>query len=221
MISKGFDQVSELMGKGEMILTPVDSPIKEKRPLEVETVELGVGAECAVAHQTPLKKQKKEKDPFAPKRFSQYHAFFQVIRPVLLAENPNVTPQDLMKLCGSKWKSLSAEEKAQYDSKAREMNLKEVERTERARHEVESDFSVHEATLEPVSEPVIEPVEAIIIAEPEPSIAEETPKKKKEKKEKKHSSSASEEEISSSQLTLDESKPKKEKKHKKEKKDQE
>ena len=236
MISKGFEQVSELMGKNETILTPLDSPIKGKVEAQVEApVESDAVAEIpalsasvpafseSAAVATPSKKPKKEKDPNAPKRFSAYQIFINATRPTLHAENSTISTQDLMRMCAQKWNSLSAEEKAVYETMAKEANLREVEKAEKRKSD---------ALIEPVEsvEPVTEVTEQVTESVTEAAVESPSKKKKKEKKSSSSSSSSSSGSespaapIISSPLASnesEESKPKKEKKHKKEKKDHE
>ncbi|CAL5205895.1 unnamed protein product [Lathyrus oleraceus] len=65
------------------------------------------------------KKQKKKKDPNAPKRaLSGFMFFSQMERENLKKTNPGISFTDVGRVLGEKWKNLSAEEKEPYEAKA-------------------------------------------------------------------------------------------------------
>eukprot|EP00619_Florenciella_sp_RCC1007_P007257 CAMPEP_0205904098 /NCGR_PEP_ID=MMETSP1325-20131115/515_1 /ASSEMBLY_ACC=CAM_ASM_000708 /TAXON_ID=236786 /ORGANISM="Florenciella sp., Strain RCC1007" /LENGTH=197 /DNA_ID=CAMNT_0053269827 /DNA_START=19 /DNA_END=612 /DNA_ORIENTATION=- len=65
------------------------------------------------------KKQKKAKDPNAPKRATTAYFFFLAEeRPRTKAEVPGISVTELSKVVGAKWKQLSEEQKAPYEAKA-------------------------------------------------------------------------------------------------------
>ncbi|CAI5459118.1 unnamed protein product [Closterium sp. Yama58-4] len=67
------------------------------------------------------KKKRKKKDPDAPKRaLSGFMYFSQAQREQVKKDNPGIAFGDIGKLIGEKWKKMSGEEKAPYESKARE-----------------------------------------------------------------------------------------------------
>jgi hypothetical protein len=88
----------------------------------------GVGyAAPAAGTKLPKKKKKKaKKDPNAPKKPKTAYIYFcNVKRPEVVASNPiGVSHGDLMKLVGTAWKELSAEEKTQFE----ELSAKDKER---------------------------------------------------------------------------------------------
>ncbi|CAI7848416.1 unnamed protein product [Closterium sp. NIES-53] len=67
------------------------------------------------------KKKRKKKDPDAPKRaLSGFMYFSQAQREQVKKDNPGIAFGDIGKLIGEKWKKMSGEEKAPYESKARD-----------------------------------------------------------------------------------------------------
>jgi len=81
------------------------------------------------------KTSRKKKDPDAPKRsLSAYMFFANENRDIVRAENPGITFGQVGKLLGEKWKALSAEDKAPYESKAdADKRRYEKEKTEYAK----------------------------------------------------------------------------------------
>jgi len=67
------------------------------------------------------KKEKKAKDPDAPKRpASAYIRFSVAKRPEVVAANPTAKLGDIAKLLGAMWKALSADEQATWKAPATE-----------------------------------------------------------------------------------------------------
>ena len=65
------------------------------------------------------KKEKKKKDPSAPKRpRSAYILFCTDIREKIKEENPEVHNNELMKYMAAKWSNISDKKKAKYTKKA-------------------------------------------------------------------------------------------------------
>merc|ERR1712129_368535 len=67
----------------------------------------------------PEKKQKKVKDPNAPKRpMSAYFLFMNSVRPEVRKENPEATIGDIAKIMGKMWGEIGADKKAKFDKDA-------------------------------------------------------------------------------------------------------
>lgn len=65
------------------------------------------------------KSSRKKKDPNAPKRsLSAYMFFANENRDIVRAEHPGITFGQVGKFLGDKWKSMTAEDKEPYESKA-------------------------------------------------------------------------------------------------------
>ncbi|CAI5759276.1 unnamed protein product [Candida verbasci] len=65
------------------------------------------------------KASRKKKDPEAPKRsLSAYMFFANENRDIVRAENPGISFGQVGKVLGDKWKALSDDDKAPYQSKA-------------------------------------------------------------------------------------------------------
>ena len=65
------------------------------------------------------RKNKKEKDPNAPKRARGSYVFFTLdARPKILEETPDLTFRDIGHVMGERWRALSAEDKQKYDELA-------------------------------------------------------------------------------------------------------
>lgn len=65
------------------------------------------------------KDKKKKRDPNAPKRsLSAYMYFSTEMRPIVKEESPSASFQDIGKILGQRWNSLSAEEKLPFEQKA-------------------------------------------------------------------------------------------------------
>jgi len=66
------------------------------------------------------RKTKKKKDPNAPKKAMSAYLFFnQAYRSVIKKDFPDLKSPDIMKKLGEKWKTLSNDEKTEYDQLAR------------------------------------------------------------------------------------------------------
>lgn len=76
--------------------------------MESHIIGLGVG-----------RKNKKEKDPNAPKRACGSYVFFTLdARPKILEETPDLTFREIGSVMGERWRALSAEDKQKYDDLA-------------------------------------------------------------------------------------------------------
>merc|ERR1711982_255690 len=65
------------------------------------------------------KKQRKKKDPNAPKRpMSAYFLFMNATRPTVRKENPDASIGDVAKILGKMWREIEPEDKAKYDKDA-------------------------------------------------------------------------------------------------------
>jgi len=70
--------------------------------------------------QTPVKRVKKEKDPFAPKRpLNAFFLFQRDHRVALKSAHPTVTPHELSRLLSEAWEKASPDAKRQYEADAR------------------------------------------------------------------------------------------------------
>ncbi len=69
-------------------------------------------------------KEKKVKDPNAPKKYTGFMIFTKESRPKVLSEHPEFASKvtEVAKLVGKMWKSLSEAEKAKYNAKATAAN---------------------------------------------------------------------------------------------------
>lgn len=66
-----------------------------------------------------LKKEKRKKDPNAPKRaMSSYMFFANDERDKVRADNPGIAFGEIGKILGTKWKEMDAEKKKPYEEKA-------------------------------------------------------------------------------------------------------
>lgn len=65
------------------------------------------------------------KDPNAPKRASGAYVFFaEEMRPKLMTENPDIKFVEMGRVLGERWRALTLEEKAKYESKAAEDKMR-------------------------------------------------------------------------------------------------
>merc|ERR1711862_905037 len=65
------------------------------------------------------KKQRKKKDPNAPKRpMSAYFLFMNATRPTVRKENPDASIGEVAKILGKMWGEIEPEDKAKYDKDA-------------------------------------------------------------------------------------------------------
>eukprot|EP00475_Leptophrys_vorax_P045026 TRINITY_DN9236_c0_g1_i2.p2 TRINITY_DN9236_c0_g1~~TRINITY_DN9236_c0_g1_i2.p2 ORF type:complete len:136 (-),score=13.13 TRINITY_DN9236_c0_g1_i2:59-466(-) len=79
----------------------------------------------------PAAKEKKAKDPSAPKRAKSAYIYFSVHeRPRVVADQPDIAFAQVGKVLGERWQSLTAGEKAPYEEaskKDQQRYLKEME----------------------------------------------------------------------------------------------
>lgn len=89
------------------------------------------------------RKQRAKKDPNAPKRaLSAYMIFANEKRDMVRAENPGIAFGQIGKLLGEKWKSMGAEEREQYESKAEEAKKRyEIAKAEYLRKKENGEFN--------------------------------------------------------------------------------
>merc|ERR1712130_288223 len=81
------------------------------------------------------KKQRKKKDPNAPKRpMSAYFLFMNATRPTVRKENPDASIGEVAKILGKMWGEIEPEDKAKYDKDAAAAKKKwEAKKTRRMR----------------------------------------------------------------------------------------
>ena len=94
------------------------------------------GASSTTQIITNVKKEnkRKERDPNKPKRpQSAYNLFYQDKAQLFKEQNPNVPQKDIMSIIGPTWKECPPNEKAAYESKARDLKA-EFDRKLQAYH---------------------------------------------------------------------------------------
>jgi len=74
-----------------------------------------------IEERPPVKKQKKVKDPNAPKRARGSYVFYTFeMRPIIMAENPETKFVELGSIMGERWRALTPDEKRKYEDFANE-----------------------------------------------------------------------------------------------------
>merc|ERR1711861_51807 len=83
------------------------------------------GKKPAMGKNGKPKKKKKAKDPTKPKRAMVAFMYFSIEqRPVMQRQNPTLKIAEVSKMLGAQWRSMSASQKAPYDKKPYEKEMK-------------------------------------------------------------------------------------------------
>lgn len=117
---------------------------------------------------------KKKKDPSAPKKPRSAYIFFcEDMRETVKKENPDLSGKDILRELGARWKTLTAEDKEQYE----EQNKKD-----KVRYENEKSALTSEDTKKDSKKKETKKEDRSAKEEPKKKEKKEEPKKKDEKK---------------------------------------
>lgn len=122
-ISSSEESGSESDGDAKIVdEAELDKPKKKKKKRKERPAANnaeGVAQEAGTPDEAPQKKQRKKKDPNAPKKaLSAFMVYSNDVRAQVKEDNPGIAFGDVAKVISEKWKALGAEEKAPYEAKA-------------------------------------------------------------------------------------------------------